>query len=193
MTEWEFVSVALSLVLGLAVTLVLRSALVAFRARHEAKLDPIAIAWAVYIFVSQLQYWWGPVRALSDLERITGTIFILMIVLAVMLFLAGGLVLPVSEDRYPTDLSEYFEKDGRWGVLIYSAYWLLGVSGVSIWIHGVGFSLTNVTATILIPLSALAVWVPRARTAVTILFGVTLVINTFAANLTLLRVLGIED
>ncbi|MDH3715839.1 MAG: hypothetical protein OET44_18555 [Gammaproteobacteria bacterium] len=130
---------------------------------------------------------------MSDLERITGTIFILMIVLAVMLFLAGGLVLPVNEDRFPTDLSEYFEKDGRWGVLIYSAYWLLGVSGVNIWIHGVGFSLTNVTAAILIPLSALAVWVLRARTAVTILFGVTLVINTFAANLTVLRVLGIED
>lgn len=191
MSEWDFVSVALSLVLGLAVTMVLSSALVTFRARHEAKLSPTAIAWAIYIFVSQLQYWWGPVRALSSLDRITGTIFILMIVLAILLFLAGGLVLPLSEERYPADLGDYFQKDGRWGILIYGAYWLLTVTAHNIGLYDAGFSLANITAAMLIPLSALAVWVPKARAAATVLFGVTLVVNTFAANLGLQRIIGI--
>ncbi|NIV49407.1 MAG: hypothetical protein GWN46_22710, partial [Gammaproteobacteria bacterium] len=48
MTAFEFLSVALSFVLGLAVTLLLTSLLSAFRARHKTKLDWVPFVWAGY-------------------------------------------------------------------------------------------------------------------------------------------------
>lgn len=75
MTQVESVSVALSLLLGLGLALVLTSGLTAFRARRDVQLDAVPIAWTVYIFVSQLQYWWGPVFLLNTLPTVSGPAF----------------------------------------------------------------------------------------------------------------------
>ena len=116
MTHFEFVTVALSLVLGLALALLLTSCLAVFRARREIRIDWLPLVWAAYIFVSQIQYWWATF-GLSGLESISGIVFGLMLFMAVLLFVAGGLVLPPDPERSAVDLSEYFEADGRWGVL----------------------------------------------------------------------------
>ena len=124
MTPFEFVTVALSLVLVLALALVLSSALAVFRARRDVRIDWLPVVWAVYIFVSQIQYWWG-IFGLSSLDDISGLMFGLMLLRPILLFLAGGLVLPSNPHRFRGDLREYFEKDGRWGVLAYAMYWLV--------------------------------------------------------------------
>ncbi len=191
MTEWEFISVALSLILGLAVALVLTGALATFRARRRTELSSVAIAWTAYIFVSQLQYWWGPVRALDSLERISGPVFTLMILLAVLLFLAGGVILPSDASHFPSNLSEYFAEDGRWGVLTYCVYWLLSVPLLNVSIHGVPLSHpANITAMLMVILPAVAFWSSRLRGAATVLAGVVLVVNMFAASEGLQQILS---
>ena len=71
MTAFEFLSVALSFVLGLAVTLVLTSLLAAFLARRETKLDWLPFTWAAYVLVYQFQYWWA-IFELSSFPEWTG-------------------------------------------------------------------------------------------------------------------------
>lgn len=128
MTAFEFLSVALSFVLGLSVTLLLTSLLAAFRARHETRLDWLPFVWAGYVLVYQFQYWWA-VFELSVLPRWTILTFGVLLLLAMILFLAGGLVLPAGSDTYPSDLRAFFERDGRWGVLAIASYSSFGIVG----------------------------------------------------------------
>lgn len=128
MTAFEFLSVALSFVLGLAVTLVMTSLLAAFRARGESKFHGLSFVWAGLVLVYQFQYWWA-IYELSAVSVWTVGTFGMLLLLAVILFLAGGLVLPTSHSTYPDDLGEYFRRDGRWGVFAITAYNLVGTGG----------------------------------------------------------------
>jgi hypothetical protein len=91
MTSLE--SLTVGLVLGLASALVLTSGLAVLRARTDVRVDWVPVLWALYIFVSQMQHWWAFFR-LSRLETIPAPVFGLMLLRPVLLFVAGGLVLP---------------------------------------------------------------------------------------------------
>jgi hypothetical protein len=125
MSAFEFLSVALSLVLGLAVTLILTSLLAAFRARTETRMDALPFAWAILVLVYQFDFWWE-LYGLSVLPRWSVFTFGLLLLLTLLLFLAGGLVLPTGRAEYPADLGDYFRRDGRWGVVTLAAYNLVG-------------------------------------------------------------------
>lgn len=62
MTHFEFLSVALSFVLGLAVTVLLTSLLTAFRARRMTRISWLPLTWAVYILIVQFDVWSGRSR-----------------------------------------------------------------------------------------------------------------------------------
>jgi hypothetical protein len=128
MTAFEFLSVALSFVLGLAVTLLLTSFLGVFRHRRTTRIDWLPLIWAVYVLAFQFQYWWA-LWELAALPRWTVATFGLVLGLAALLFLAGGLVLPTGVGEYPADLGSYFEDDGKWGVVALAAYGVLGTFG----------------------------------------------------------------
>jgi hypothetical protein len=133
MTAFEFLSVALSFVLGLAVTSLLSSVLVVFKARKQVHFDWLPVAWAGAVFVLQVQYWWA-LFALRDVSRWTLPIFVLLLLLALILFGAGGLILPTSIDEAQGDLREFFRNEGRWGVLALLPYYVVGLfANVLLW------------------------------------------------------------
>ncbi|RLC55667.1 MAG: hypothetical protein DRI30_07175 [Chloroflexi bacterium] len=125
MSVFECLSVALALVLGLAITLILTALLAAFRARGETRMDALPFAWAILVLVYQFDFWWE-VYGLSALPTWSVLTFGLLLLLALLLFLAGGLVLPTGRAEYPADLGDYFRRDGRWGVATLAAYNLVG-------------------------------------------------------------------
>ena len=189
MTSLESLTVGLALVLGLASALVLTSGLAVLRARTDVRVDWVPVLWALYIFVSQMQHWWAFFR-LSRLEAIPAAVFGLMLLRPVLLFVAGGLVLPPNPDRFRGDLREYFEKDGRWGVLAYATYWLVVPFGNML---GLNLSVASPPSASAIALLALAVWVfavRRTRTTATILFGVALTVNTLVGTEALRSIMG---
>ena len=191
MTPFEFMTVALSLVLVLALALVLSSGLTVFRARRDVRIDWLPVVWAVYIFVSQIQYWWG-IFGLSSLDDISGLMFGLMLLWPILLFLAGGLVLPSDPHRFRGDLREYFEKDGRWGVLAYAMYWLVVPFSTRVGFDVSFTSLQSISAIVLLVLALWAFSVRRTRAVVTILFGVALTVSTLVASQELRGVLGLQ-
>ena len=127
MDSFRWIAVALSLVLGLGVTRLLSAAVAMFRSRGRARLDWLPLAWALCIFVWQIQYWWA-------IEELTGLVatwtlarFLLLLALALLLFLAAALVLPPAELSAGESLADSFERDGRFALICLSAYFLLSL------------------------------------------------------------------
>jgi len=127
-SAFEFLSVALSFVLGLAVTLLLTSLLAAFRARRTTRMDWLPFVWAVFVLTYQFQYWWA-IFELSSLPEWNIATFGILLLLAMILFVAGGMILPSGAADYPSDLREYFQQDGRWGVVAIACYGITGALG----------------------------------------------------------------
>ena len=176
MTAFEFLSVALSFVLGLAVTLVLTSLLAAFRARRETELDWLPFTWAAYVLVYQFQYWWA-IFELSSFPEWTVISFGLLLLLAIILFLAGGLVLPQGFTKYPDDLGRYFREDGKWGVVALAAYLAVGTAANVVLFESAMFSTLHVLQAAGLASAALVVINVRrsVQWSATALFGVLLI------------------
>jgi hypothetical protein len=78
-------------------------------------MDWIPFAWAGYILAIQAQYFWAT-WSLNTRVEWTVISFGLPLLLAGIIFVAAGLVLPSEHGEYPDDLGIYFEQDGRWAV-----------------------------------------------------------------------------
>ena len=126
MTHFEFLTVALSFVLGLSVTVLLTSLLTAFRARRKMRLTWLPLVWATYILVLQFDVWWE-LYGLSSMQTWTAGAFVLLLLLALLLFVAGGLILPRGLGDYPEDLDEYFQEDGRWAIAVIATFNLTAI------------------------------------------------------------------
>ena len=126
MTHFEFLTVALSFVLGLSVTVLLRSLLIVFRARREIRLSWLPLAWAAYILVIQFDVWWE-LYGLSSMQTWTAGVFVLLLLMALLLFMAGGLILPTGVGDFPEDLEEYFQEDGRWAIAVIAGFNLTAI------------------------------------------------------------------
>ena len=128
MSTFEYLSVALSLILGLGVTHLLLGILRVFGARHRQRIDWIPITWAAGIFLLQIQFWWSTFELVELLETWTQVTFSILLAHVIMLFVAGALILPTSIDQERETLQEHFRQDGRWALpalAIYSAIALL--------------------------------------------------------------------
>jgi hypothetical protein len=126
MTHFEFLTVALSFVLGLAVTVLLTSIVTAFRARRTTRMSWLPLTWAAYVLVIQFDVWWE-IYGLAAMEQWSVGAFILLLLVALLLFAAGALVLPTPGGDYPKDLKQYFDQDGRWGVAVVGSFQMLSI------------------------------------------------------------------
>ncbi len=126
MTAFEFISVALSFVIGLGFARLLTAAVAAFRARNRCRLDWLPFAWATLMFLWLIQYWWAIFELNLIIDDWAMWRFIFLLVLALLLFAASALVLPVrpgSEGLY-----EDFRRNGRWALVVLAVYFFVAVS-----------------------------------------------------------------
>ena len=178
---FRWIAVVLSILLGLGVTRLLTALVGLFRARHHAKLDAVPLVWAGCLFLWQLQFWWAIVELPSLVPTWTIFEFLVLVALALLLFVAGALLLPDSLG-VDESLRASFERDGRWGLVALSAYFALAIGanafvwGASPWswtgalnaalgVLSLVAALTRsrrtqvVCATVYVPLSLVAAWV----------------------------------
>ena len=66
MSPFEFIFVAASLVLGLALAQILQAFVRLFRDRRLVGWDWLPLIWAVFLLLLQMQYWWG----IFELDRL---------------------------------------------------------------------------------------------------------------------------
>ena len=126
MTPFEFVTVAVSFILGLGVTQLLSAAVATFRARHRLHLEWLPLLWALSIFLWMFQFWWAIYELASIFDSWTTSRFVTVLSMAMLLFTAGALVLPAYDTGETRSLAETFQADGRWALVFLSGYF--GVS-----------------------------------------------------------------
>lgn len=114
------------MVLGLSVTRLLLGLVTVFRIRRTAPVDWVALVWALILFETQLEYWWSINQLPSVKSSFTFQEFIFLVLLTLMLFLSAALLLPSRSEDEQGGLRLYFERDGRYALLSYSAFLSLG-------------------------------------------------------------------
>ena len=142
MDAFRWISVVLSLILGLGITHLLSSVIGIFRTRGRRELDWIPLVWAGCVFLWQLQFWWGIIELPGMIVAWSLGSFLTLVLLTLLLYVSASLVLPPANSEETTSLRLLFERDGRWALVALSAYngvaifadWLLwGVSPRSSW------------------------------------------------------------
>jgi hypothetical protein len=126
MGAFKYVSVTLSLLLGLGVTRLLTGVVGVFQARSRATVRWVPLVWAAAIFITQLQFWWAIIELETLVKTWTIGHFASLLLLPLLLFVASALVLPQTLDA-EEDLATFFERDGRWGLVCLSAYSVLAI------------------------------------------------------------------
>jgi hypothetical protein len=159
---FEFISVALSFVIGLGVTHLLSAFVRVFLNRKRMRVDWIPMAWAFSIFASMIQYWWA-VFELASLEVWPIGHFLAFLGMALLLFVAGALVLPAALFGEAEDLGDIFEEHGRWGLVVLSAYTMTVLVGNAVFWGSSPFSAVGLRTMILAGLP-LGVVIARGRT-----------------------------
>ncbi len=142
MDIFEYVTAMVLLVLGIGVTQLLSDVVNAFRRRQTAQLHWIPLTWAAIVFAWQMQFLWA-IFELNTLQTTwTGVHFLLLLALALLLFVAGSLVVPRATDETRDALAQ-FQADGRWALIVLAAYFFLA-SIVNAVVFEIGyFSLMN--------------------------------------------------
>ena len=114
MTEFELLAIPISLVLGLGITKMLNALAIVIRNRKQVQFHWIPVAWAAWIFLVCVQfffYMWD----LYEMEvPFTWSVFGPLLWHSILLFLAAGLVLPSPGVNEVSDnLLDDFQKHGR--------------------------------------------------------------------------------
>jgi hypothetical protein len=105
--SFEYLSVLLSIIIGLAVTQILQGMRVLMLSRATARLYAPSIIWAVLLLLIATQMWWSSF-GLRDQSEWTFGLYGLILLQTGLLYLASGLVLP---DLRPTEIdleTDYF-------------------------------------------------------------------------------------
>jgi hypothetical protein len=126
LTNFSIIATILSMVLGLSVTRLLLGLVTIFRIRRTSRLDWVPLVWSFVLFETQLEYWWAINQLPSVKSAFTFPEFIFLVLLTLMLFLSAALLLPSRSEDEQDGLRLYFERDGRFALISYSAFLALG-------------------------------------------------------------------
>lgn len=121
MDTFRWISVVVSMILGLGVARLLTGGVTLFRARHRVEIDWLPLVWAAAIFVQQIGLWWALEELASLVPKWTFASFLLLVGLVLTLFVAAALVLP-SDTAEDDSLRLSFERDGRFALLAVTAF-----------------------------------------------------------------------
>lgn len=127
MSIFEYVTVAISIVLGLGVAQLLSGALELVRFRRVARFHWVPLGWTASIFVIQVEFWWSLFGLSGTPEVWTHANFLLAIATSLCLFAAGSLILPKRWPDSGIDLMAHFEAEGKAGVAAFALFNVLAL------------------------------------------------------------------
>ena len=114
MDEFTYLSVPISIILGLAVTELLLRLGRAIQARKRVRFYWPALVWIVILLVIAVQSWWA-LFGLRDYHGWTFLTFLVVLLHPIAFFLMASLVLPDREEfAHAVDLREHYYAQSRW-------------------------------------------------------------------------------
>ena len=127
MDEFSYLSVLLSIILGLAVTQILQGFRGLLQSRARVRLYWPALTWAAILLLVYVQSWWAMfgLRRQQDWNFVG---FAVVLVHTTLLYMLAGLVLPDFPGDREVDLREHYRAHHRWffGMAILTVFASLG-------------------------------------------------------------------
>lgn len=108
MSDFEFVSIILSIVVGLAITRILSGLASLIELRRQLRMHWLTIGWSSLVLLWQVVYWFASVNGWRDRVQWTSANFGILLVIGITLYFAAALVLPRRIDS-DTDLAQHYE------------------------------------------------------------------------------------
>jgi hypothetical protein len=107
MDTFGYVSVIISVVIGLGLSHLLTGVVELFKARRRVKFYWVHLVWVGLTFVGHIFLWWTMwnLRLLKDWNFFS---FLLLLMAPVLLYVAAAFLVPKVEPGVPVDLREYF-------------------------------------------------------------------------------------
>jgi hypothetical protein len=135
MDDFRMIATGVSMVLGLGMTRLLHGLVTVFRTRSVSPVDWLPLAWAGVLFVTMLQYWWAINRLPLVRASFSFLDFLHIIILTLALFLSAALLLPSRSEDETAGLREFFEKEGRYGLLSFAGFLVIAFT-VNVFLYG---------------------------------------------------------
>ena len=109
MDAFSYLSVLISIILGLAIAQVLQGYRALLLARGRVRIDPAALIWSGLILLFAAQAWWASfdLTARKDWDFLDFAVILLQMAL---LYMLSALILPDVPAEQPVDLVGHFER-----------------------------------------------------------------------------------
>jgi hypothetical protein len=113
MSAFDYLTILISIVLGLAIANVLARLATVITARERTDFYWPSVAWAIWLFFISVQHWWAEWSVRHTPHWNFGT-FWLQLLIPVILFLLSALVLPDREKDGKLDLGYWYFRNRQW-------------------------------------------------------------------------------
>ena len=127
MTIFEYVTVAVSIILGLAIARYLSALSDLFLHRNSVRGHWIPLVWSFMTFFTALGFWWQMFSVRELVEVWTYFDFLLTVSMPIFLFLSSSLLMPRDWTQGNIDLYKFHAEHGRWGVAAFSVVFAIAV------------------------------------------------------------------
>ena len=125
MTQHEYVFVAISIILGLAITRLLHSVATLIRAHKRVEFHWATATWGLCVMAYVLQFWWVG-WGLRGVEAWNFLDFSVLTVGAIFVYGAAEMALPVPDGDYALDFLSHSQGLGRLSALSMLLYFAIG-------------------------------------------------------------------
>ena len=112
MDPFSYLSVLISIILGLAVQQVLQGYRVLILSRRRIRFYAPPLIWSVLILMMVAQNWWGSF-GLAHRAEWSFALFATILVQAILLYMLAAIVLPDIPADEPIDLRDHYDRESR--------------------------------------------------------------------------------
>jgi|RhiMethySRZTD1v2_1073278.scaffolds.fasta_scaffold399233_2 hypothetical protein len=112
MDAFAYLSVLISIILGLAVQQVLQGYRALILSRHRIRFYAPPLIWSVLILLMVAQNWWGSF-GLAGRSEWSFALFATILVQTILLYMLAAIVLPDIPSDQPIDLRDHYYREAR--------------------------------------------------------------------------------
>jgi hypothetical protein len=116
-TQYEHISVLISIVIGLGLTDILSNVHELVQARDRVRVHWLPVTWAALIFVGLIQWWWSSF-GFRDQEDWNFFYFLFLMLRPVTQYLSAAFVLPRVGQEGVCDMGAYYFRTRHWLFLL---------------------------------------------------------------------------
>lgn len=126
MDAFSYLSVLLSIILGLGLTQLLTAVGRVIRHRDRVRVDWLPMLWAGVLLVVYVQVWWS-MFGLRELRSWTFVEFLIVLLQTVTLYMMAAMLLPEQVEESGADLRGYYDRHHRWFFAFFLATLVISV------------------------------------------------------------------